>query len=99
MQYIFLRASHFADATCVASGLFAEYSQKTCYGSEKGNTFYQSGRQDHVSTNLICGFRLTGDTFYSAFTDLTDTDTGTDCSKACSNSSSGICKRGSQQYE
>jgi len=73
MQYIFY----------VLSGLLAEYSQKTCYGSEKGNTFNQSGRQDHVCTNLICGFRLTGNTFDSAFTDLTDTDTGTDGGKTC----------------
>jgi hypothetical protein len=60
-----------------------EHSQKTCYGREKGNTFYQSGSQDHVSTNLVCGFRLTGNAFASALTDLTDTDTGTDGGKTC----------------
>jgi hypothetical protein len=69
----------------VLSGLFAEYSQQTCYGGEKGNTFNQGRSQDHVCTNVVRSFRLTGNGFNSAFTDLTDTDTGTDSGEACAN--------------
>lgn len=57
-----------------------QYSQDTCDNREQGNTLYESGSQDHVRTDVVRSFRLTGDAFYSTFTDLTDTDTGTNCS-------------------
>jgi hypothetical protein len=60
-------------------GLF-EYSQQTCYRSEKSNPFYERSRQDHVCTNVVGRFRLTRDRINSTFTNLTDTDTGTDSS-------------------
>ncbi len=66
------------------SGLF-NCNEQTCYGSEKGNAFYECRGQDHVGTNVIRSFRLAGDTFYSAFTDLSDTDTGTDGGETCAN--------------
>jgi hypothetical protein len=60
-------------------------NEQTCYGSQKGNAFYQSRGQDHVGTNVVRSFRLTGDAFNGALTDLSDTDTGTDCGKTCAN--------------
>jgi hypothetical protein len=64
---------------------FCEYSEQTCHGSKKGNTFYEGRSEDHVSTNVVRSFGLAGDGFYSAFTDLSDTDTGTYSGEACAN--------------
>jgi hypothetical protein len=58
-------------------------NEQTRHSSQKGNAFYQGRGQDHVGTNVVRSFRLAGDGFYSAFTDLTDTDTGTNRGKTC----------------
>jgi hypothetical protein len=43
---------------------------------------------------------LTGYGFHSAFPDLADTDTGTNCGKACANCTACICPGNSaQQYK
>jgi hypothetical protein len=68
----------------VRRGLF-EYRKQTCNGSQKGNPFHQCRGEDHVSTNVVRSFRLAGDAFYGAFTDLTDTDTGANGRKTCAN--------------
>jgi hypothetical protein len=62
--------------------LFYCYEQ-TRHSSQKGNTFYKGRGQDHVCTNVVRSFRLAGYSFYSALTDLTDTDTGTNRGKTC----------------
>ena len=62
-----------------ACSLF-QYSKKTCDNREKGNTLNESGSQDHVRTNVISSLWLTRNRFYCTFTNLTDTNTGTDCS-------------------
>jgi hypothetical protein len=74
MQYCFLRA------------LLLEHSKQTGNGSEKSNAFYESRSEDHVSTNVVRSFRLTGNRVNGAFTDLADTDTGTDSGEACTQS-------------
>ena len=61
----------------------SEYSEQTCYGSQKGNTLDEGRSQDHVGTNVIRSFRLTGNCVYSAFTDLSDTNAGTDSGETC----------------
>jgi hypothetical protein len=66
--------------------LLTEYRKQTGNGSQKGNPFDQGRSQDHVSTNVVRSFRLAGNGVYSAFTDLTDTDTGTDSGKTCTQS-------------
>jgi len=71
MQYVFLRA------------LPLEYSEQTGNGSQKGNTFYESRSQDHVCTNVVRSFRLTGNGVNCSLTDLADTDTSTNSSEAC----------------
>jgi hypothetical protein len=83
MQYVF---------TCVTTQIglvkpirLLNCDEQTCYGSQKGNAFDECRRQDHVGTNVICSFRLAGNTLYSAFTNLADTDTGTDGREACAN--------------
>jgi hypothetical protein len=73
--------SFFTNLPCIL--LVSEYSEQTCYGSQKGNTFYEGRSQDHVGANVIRSFRLTGNCVYSAFTDLSDTDAGTDRGKTC----------------
>ena len=60
-----------------------ENSEQTCYSSQKGNPFNQRHGQDHVGTNVVRSFRLAGNGFYSSFTDLSDTDTGTYSGKTC----------------
>jgi len=77
-----------SSALCVGcstffSRLLAEYRKQTGNGGEKGNTFYESCGQDHVTANVVRSFRLTGNGVYCAFTDLADTDTGTDGCKTC----------------
>jgi hypothetical protein len=52
-----------------------EHCKNTCDNGKKCNTFYQRGSKDHVCTNVVHSLRLAGNTFYGAFTDLTDTDT------------------------
>jgi hypothetical protein len=79
MQYNFYVLS------CAKRLSFREYSEQTCHSSQKGNTFYQGRSQDHVSTNVVRSFGLAGNGFYSALTDLSDTDTGTYSGKACAN--------------
>jgi hypothetical protein len=69
-----------------ANGLLAEYSQQTSYGSQQGNAFYEGRSKDHVSTNVIGSFRLTGNGLNGTFTDHTYTDTSTDSRKACADS-------------
>jgi hypothetical protein len=64
----------------VRRGLF-EYRKQTCHGSQKGNPFHERRCEDHVGTNVVRSFRLAGDAFHGAFTDLTDTDTCTDGGK------------------
>jgi hypothetical protein len=83
MQYVFLRAP-LRFSFIKPSGLF-NCNEQTCNGSQKGNAFYECRGQDHVGTNVIRSFGLAGDTFYSAFTDLADTDTGTDGGETCTN--------------
>jgi hypothetical protein len=63
--------------------LTAEYGKQTSHSSQKGNAFYQCRSKDHVSTNVIGSFRLTGNGFNSTLTDHTYTDTSTDGRKAC----------------
>jgi len=63
--------------------LLLEYCEQTSNGSQKGNTLNQSRSQDHVSTNVVRSFRLAGNGVNSAFTDLSNTDTGTDRGKTC----------------
>ena len=57
--------------------------EQTGNGTQKGNTFYEGRSQDHVCTNVVRSFRLTGNGINSALTDLADTDTGTYGSEAC----------------
>jgi hypothetical protein len=54
-----------------------EHRQDTCDNCEKGNTLDQGSCQDHVGTNVVHCFRLTGNRFNRTTTDLADTDTGT----------------------
>ena len=63
-----------------------EYSEQTCYGSQKGNTFYEGRSQDHVSTNVVRSFRLTGNGVNCSLTDLADTDTSANSSEASAQS-------------
>lgn len=63
-----------------------EHGKQTCYGSQKGNPFDQRRCEDHVGTNVVRSFRLAGNAFYGAFTDLTDTDTCTNGGKTCADS-------------
>jgi hypothetical protein len=81
MQYVFY-VRCFGRLSPPYPGL-VEHSEQTCNGSQKGNTFYEGRSQDHVGTNFVSSFRLAGNTFYSAFTDLSDTDTGTDGGETC----------------
>jgi hypothetical protein len=71
---------------CLLRALLLEYSKQTRNGSQKGNPFNQGRSQDHVSTNVVRSFRLTGNGVYSAFTYLTDADTGADSGKTCAQS-------------
>ena len=63
-----------------------ENRKQTCNGSQKGNTFYQGRGEDHVGTNVVRSFRLAGDAFHGAFTDLTDTDTCAYGGETCADS-------------
>jgi hypothetical protein len=60
--------------------------EQTCNGSQKGNTFYQGRSEDPVGTNVVSSFRLAGDAFYGAFTDLADTDACAHGGEACADS-------------
>ena len=48
---------------------------------EEGNTFNKSGGNDHGRTDVATSLRLTGHTFHSALTNLTNTQTGTNGSQ------------------
>ena len=73
--------------------MILQYHCKEAYDDRKqGSTFYKGRSQDHVCTNVIRCFWLTGNRFNSAFTDLTDTDTGTDSSKTCTNCTTCIAQ-------
>jgi hypothetical protein len=77
-----------SSALCVGCSTFftcllRKYSEQTGNGGQKGNPFDQGRSQDHVSTNVIRSFGLAGNGVNSTFTDLTDTDTGTDSGEAC----------------
>src|SRR5579859_2367100 len=74
-----------SDAVRFLRALLLEYSEQTGNGSQKGNPFDQGRSQDHVCTNVVRSFRLTGNGINSALTDLADTDTGADSSEACAN--------------
>ena len=52
-----------------------ENRKQTCNGSKKGNPFHERRGEDHVGPNFVRSFRLAGDAFHGAFTNLTDTDT------------------------
>jgi hypothetical protein len=82
MQYFFLRALL---PECRFFRLL-ERGKQACYGGKKSNPFHQGRSQDHVGTNVIRSFWLTGDAFNGTLTDQTDTNTGTDSSKTCTDS-------------
>jgi len=77
-----------------------EHREDACDDREEGNTFYEGSRQDHTGTDVVHSFRLTCDGFHCTLTDLADTDTGTDRSKACTQGSACVGpSRSTQQYE
>jgi hypothetical protein len=76
-----------------------EHREDTCDYCKQCNTFYEGCSKNHVGTDVVHGFRLTGDSFYRAFTNLTDTDTCSDGSETGTNGSAGICPGScAQQY-
>jgi hypothetical protein len=57
--------------------LLLERNQHADNHCEEGNTFNQSGSDNHRGTDVATGFGLTGHTFHGALTDFTNADTGT----------------------
>jgi hypothetical protein len=51
-------------------------SQQTYYDCKQRSTFYQSGSQDHVATDVANCFRLTSDRLQCAFANQTYADAG-----------------------
>jgi hypothetical protein len=65
---------------CSDSTLGFDGSEQTGDNTEQRNTLDEGSRQDHRGTDITGSFWLTSDAFCSAFTDLTDTDTGSESS-------------------
>src|SRR5690606_41203100 len=71
-----------ADAYCISVRGFLSFERdkKTDYCCKQRNRFDKRSDDKHGSLNTTCSFGLTSDTFHSASTDFTDTDTCTDSS-------------------
>ena len=71
--------------------LYLQYDgQDTCDNPEQSHTFYEGGCQDHVRTDITRCFRLTGDAFNSATTDLTDTYACAESCETCANGATSL---------
>jgi hypothetical protein len=62
-----------------------EDGKQTDDHGEEGNTFDESGSDNHSGTDSTSGFGLTCNAFHCALTDFADTETGTDGGKTCAN--------------
>ena len=58
--------------------------QKADNHGEECNTFNEGGCNDHGRTDVATSFWLTGHTFHSTLTNLTDTQTCSDSGQTCS---------------
>lgn len=77
--------------------LSLEYSQQTSYSGQQGNTFYEGGSQDHSTADVVSSFRLAGDAFSSAFTNLTNTDTSANSGQTSTDSTTEVAHANIQQ--
>lgn len=68
------------------------YCKQTSDNAEQGNALNQRRSEDHVCTDVISRFRLTGDGFQRALADVTHTDTGCDSSDTGTDSATGLCQ-------
>src|SRR5215210_2843110 len=66
--------------------ILLQYSQDTSDNRKKSHTLNKCSSKNHVSTNVVCRFRLTSYRLYSTTTNLANTytctnscKTGTDC--------------------
>lgn len=76
----------------VKSLFLQNYGQQTSDNAEQGNTLYQRRSKNHVCTDVVSSFRLTGDGFQRAFTDVTYTDTSCDSSDTSTDCTAGLCQ-------
>ena len=60
------------------------------YDSEKGTTLNECSSQNHVSLYLSRSLGLTCNSVHSATTNLTNTQTSTDCCDTCSKSTAQL---------
>ena len=64
----------------------SESGQQADNDTKQRNTFNQGCSEDHTAADVASSFWLTGDAVHGSSGKLTDTDTGTDNSKACTKS-------------
>jgi hypothetical protein len=65
---------------CHCAGVLFQYSQQTSDNAEQRNTLYEGSCQDHCRTDVTGSFWLASDRLNRTFTDLTDTNTGSQSS-------------------
>jgi hypothetical protein len=70
--------------------LLKHHSEEAYDDPEQGSTFYQGCSQNHVGTDVIHGFRLAGDAFYSTLTDLANAQSCTNSCQSGTNGTTGI---------
>ena len=69
-----------------------EDNQQAYYYCKEGNTFNQSGSDDHGGADVATCLGLASHTFHGTLTNLTDTQASTDGGKTCSDSCTKIAK-------
>src|SRR5688572_16043745 len=67
------------------------HSKETYDDRKQCCSFYQCGSKDHVAADIVQCFRLTGDRFNSAFTDLAYADACSHSCKTCTYCSTCVC--------
>lgn len=63
--------------------LLCNSDEQTHHGGEQGDALDESGRNDHVRTDVAGNFGLAGDGGHGVLTDVTHADTGTDGGQTC----------------
>jgi hypothetical protein len=71
-----------------------EYDEQTNHDREEGNTFDQSGGNNHVGTNVTDSFRLTGNRFNGATADVSNANTSANGCDPCADSGTHLSDRG-----
>ena len=66
---------------------------------EQRHTLYEGGSQDHVCTDIAHGFRLAGNRFDGALTDLANTYTGAKRSKTGADSAARLGNASACSYK